>query len=120
MSGHDIAKQIKIYKIIGATLIAGTIITVAAANVHLGIVLGIIVAIIIATIKGLLVAGHFMHLFNERRMIYGVLALTGVFIVVMIGLLLFSYGDQQGHHTGAFDVPQKFVEPHHGKGEHVP
>ncbi len=120
MSGHDIAKQVRLYQIIGAVLIIGTVITVLAANVHLGIILGFIVATSIATIKGALVAGYFMHLFDERRLIYGVLALTAVFIVVMIGLLLFSYGDQQGHHSGAFNVPQKFVEPHHGEGGHVP
>ena len=120
MSTHDIAKQVKLYKIIGAVLIAGTIITVMASNIHLGIILGIIVAVIIATVKGTLVAGYFMHLFSERRMIYGVLALTAAFIVVMIGLLLFSTGDQQGHHNGAFNVPQKFAEPHHAEGGHVP
>jgi len=120
MSGHDIAKQVKLYKIIGAILIVGTIITVMASNVHLGIILGIIVALIIATVKGTLVAGYFMHLFAERRLIYGVLALTVVFIVVMVGLLLFSYGDQQGRHTGAFNVPQGFAQPHHAGGEHVP
>jgi cytochrome c oxidase subunit IV len=124
MSTHDIAKQVKLYKIIGAILIAGTIVTVLASNVHIGIILGIIVALIIATVKGTLVAGYFMHLFSERRMIYGVLALTAVFIVVMIGLLLFSTGDQQGRHGGAFEVPQKFAEPHHAEAkpesEHVP
>ena len=45
MSGHDVAKQVKLYKIIGAILIVGTIITVMASNVHLGIILGIIVVI---------------------------------------------------------------------------
>ncbi len=124
MSTHDIPSQVKIYKIVGAALIVGTIITVMAANVHLGILLGIIVAIIIASVKGALVAGYFMHLFSERRLIYGVLALTAVFVVALIGLLLFSYGDQQGHHSGAFNVPQKFVEPHSGsakpESEHVP
>jgi caa(3)-type oxidase subunit IV len=120
MSGHDIAKQVKLYQIIGAVLIVGTIITVLASNVKFGIILGIVVAIIIAAIKGTLVAGYFMHLFAEKRMIYGVLALTAVFIVVMVGLLLFAYGDQQGRHTGAFNVPQKFAEPHHPEAEHVP
>lgn len=124
MSEHDIAKQVKLYKIIGAALIVGTIITVLAANVHLGIILGIIVAVIIASIKGALVAGYFMHLFSERRLIYGVLAITAAFIVVMIGLLVFSYADQQGQHRGAFNVPQQFVEPQPGhsktKDDHVP
>jgi caa(3)-type oxidase subunit IV len=120
MSAHDLTKQVKLYKIIGAILIVGTIITVMASNVHLGIILGIIVALVIAGVKGTLVAGYFMHLFDERRLIYGVLALTAGFIVVMIGLLLFATGDQQGHRGGAFSVPQKFAEPHHAEGEHVP
>jgi caa(3)-type oxidase subunit IV len=121
---HDITRQVKIYRIVGAALIAGTIITVMASNFHLGIILGIIVALIIAAIKGTLVAGYFMHLFDERRLIYGVLALTTVFILVMIGLLLFTYSDQQGRHHGAFIVPQGHVQPHHEgsqtEGEHVP
>ena len=81
---------------------------------------GITVAVIIATVKGSLVAGYFMHLFAERRLIYGVLALTAVFIIAMVGLLLFSYGDQQGHHQGAFIVPQRHVPVHPAEGEHVP
>ena len=117
---HDISKQVKIFMAVGAALIAGTIITVLVAGFKLGIIVGITVAIIIATVKGSLVAGYFMHLFAERRLIYGVLALTAVFIIVMVGLLLFSYGDQQGHHQGAFIVPQRHVPVHHAEGEHVP
>jgi caa(3)-type oxidase subunit IV len=117
---HDVSKQVKIYMAVGAALIAGTIITVLAAGVKLGIIVGITVAVIIATVKGSLVAGYFMHLFAERKLIYGVLALTVVFIIVMIGLLLFSYGDQQGHRGGAFIVPQGHVQVHPAEGEHVP
>ena len=120
MSEHDIPSQVRIFKIVGAALVVGTIITVMAASVKLGIIVGIVIAIIIATVKGSLVAGYFMHLFAERRLIYGVLGLTVVFIIVMVGLLLFSYGDQQGHHQGAFIVPQRHVQPHHTEGEHVP
>lgn len=127
MSGHGpegIRKEVKIYRIIGAVLIAGTIITVTAANAHLGILLGIAVAILIAAVKGSLVAGYFMHLFTERKLIYGVLALTAVFIVVMVGLIMFSYGDQQGRHQGAFPVPVQHVTPHHSETsqekQHVP
>jgi caa(3)-type oxidase subunit IV len=117
---HDISKQVKIFLAVGAALIVGTIVTVFAAGVKLGIIVGITVAIIIATVKGSLVAGYFMHLFAERKLIYAVLGLTVVFIIAMVGLLLFSYGDQQGHHQGAFIVPQRHVQPHHPEGEHVP
>src|SRR3989442_1511138 len=103
---HDISKRVKIYMAVGIALIVGTIVTVCAANVKLGIILGITVAVIIATVKGTLVAGYFMHLFDERKLIYAVLALTAAFIVVMLGLFLFSFGDQQGTGGGVFNVPQ--------------
>jgi caa(3)-type oxidase subunit IV len=117
---HDISRRVLTYLAVGAALIIGTVITVLAAGVQLGILVGIAVAILIATVKGSLVAGYFMHLFDERKLIYGILALTGVFIIVMVGLILFSYGDQQGRHQGAFVVPQAHVQPHHAEGEHVP
>ncbi len=112
-----IKKEIKTYWKIFAALTIGTIITVAVASVHLAIVLAIIVAMIVAIVKGSLVAGYFMHLLHERKLTYFVLGLTAVFIVVMVGLLLFSYGDQQGHPGGAFAVPPRHVEMPHG-GEH--
>jgi caa(3)-type oxidase subunit IV len=115
MSAHTpeaIARQRKIYLTVGAVLLAGTVITVMAANVHWGIILGIIIALIIATVKGSLVAGYFMHLFSEKRMIYFILALTAVFAIAMLGLILFSYGDQQGIKPGIFDVPQQHAHPH--------
>ena len=128
MSDHSpeaIHKQTNIYRAVAVALMVGTIVTVMAASVHLGIIIGIIVALIIATVKGSLVAGYFMHLFSEKKLIYGVLALTAAFIVVMVGLLLFSFGDQQGHPHGIFLVPAQHVQPHHeaaapAKGDHVP
>jgi cytochrome c oxidase subunit IV len=132
MSAHTpeaAEKQKTIYKAVGAALMAGTIVTVLAASVHLGIVVGIAVALIIATVKGSLVAGYFMHLFSEKKLIYGVLALTAVFVIALLGLILSAYRDQQGHPHGIFQVPQRHVQPHHEapaasataeKGDHVP
>lgn len=111
---HDISKHVKVYMAVGIALIVGTVVTVLAANVKIGIILGITLAVIIATVKGALVAGYFMHLFHERKLIYAVLALTAAFIVAMIGLFLFCYGDQQGISGGVFNVPQRHVEVHHG------
>ena len=114
MSDHSpehIQKQIKLYLIIGVALLVGTVVTVWAAHFKLEIVAGIVLAIIIATIKGGLVAGYFMHLSHERKLIYQVLLLTAVFIVVMVGVFLFAYGDQQGKHHGIFEVPVKHVTP---------
>jgi caa(3)-type oxidase subunit IV len=134
MSTHTteaIQRQKRIYKIVGAALIAGTIITVVVAQANFGlfgrfgVILGIVIALVVAAVKGSLVAGYFMHLFHEHKMIYWVLALTGVFIVAMLGLILFAYGDQQGQHHGIFRIQQQHVRPFnpgaaHTGGEHVP
>ena len=73
---------------------------------------GIIVALIIATVKGSLVAAFFMHLSAERKVIYWVLALTATFVMVMVGLIMFARGDQQGLQHGIFEVPQGHVPIH--------
>jgi len=44
----------------------------------------IVVALLIATIKGSLVALFFMHLVDERRLIYSVLVLTVVFFIFLM------------------------------------
>ena len=119
MSQHDSASShIKTYLVIGAALLVGTIVTVLASKVHLGIIVGIVVALIIASIKGGLVAGYFMHLLHERKPIYWILGLTGVFIVVMVGLLLWTYGDQQGVPHGNFQVPARQPAVQHGAAHH--
>jgi cytochrome c oxidase subunit 4 len=110
---HDVQSHVKIYIRVFAALAVGTIVTVLASNLHLGIILGIIVALIIATVKGSLVAAFFMHLSAERKVIYWVLMLTAAFVVVMVGLIMFSRGDQQGLQQGIFAVPQGHVQVQH-------
>lgn len=108
---EHVRKHVRIYLWVFAALTVGTIVTVTVANVHLGILLGIAVAVVIATIKGSLVAGYFMHLFGERKLIYVVLAFTAILAIAMVGLILATYGDQQGRHHGIFNVPQRHVQP---------
>ena len=107
---EDVQSHVKTYIKVFVALAVGTIITVLASNLHLGIILGIIVALLIATVKGSLVAGFFMHLVAERKVIYGVLILTAVFVLVMVGLIMFSRGDQQGQQHGIFAVPAGRVQ----------
>ena len=92
-------KHIKIYLMVFAALIVGTLVTVAAANVRLGIAVGIGVALAIAAIKGTLVAGYFMHLFGERRLIYWLVALTAFLFLALMALIVLSQHGQQGHHV---------------------
>ena len=110
---EDIQSHVKTYIRVFVALAVGTVVTVLASNLHLGIILGIIVALLIATVKGSLVAGFFMHLAAERKVIYWVLILTAVFVVAMVGLIMFSHGDQQGKQQGIFAVPPSRVQIQH-------
>jgi cytochrome c oxidase subunit 4 len=110
---EDVQRHAKTYLKVFVALAVGTIVTVLASNFHLGIILGIVVALLIATVKGSLVAGFFMHLVAERKLIYWVLMLTAVFVVVMVGLIMFARQDQQGRREGIFAVPQGHVPVHH-------
>jgi caa(3)-type oxidase subunit IV len=107
-----IQKHVRIYWMVFAALAVGTIITVAVANVHLALTLAIIVALIVASVKGTLVAGFFMHLFHERKWVYGVLILTAVFALAMVVLIAGAYKDQRHGAGGVFKVPAKLAVPH--------
>jgi cytochrome c oxidase subunit IV len=57
----------------------------------------IIIALIIASMKGFLVAGFFMHLLTEKRVIYGILALTVAFFAVLLWLPVHDVADKFGY-----------------------
>jgi cytochrome c oxidase subunit 4 len=101
MSGetHDVRKEIKRYLIVFAALLALTVITVIASNFHFGVTLGVMIALIIASFKGYLVACNFMHLSNEKKVVYLVLILAAVFIIAMMILFISGhYNLPQGAH----------------------
>ncbi len=76
--------------IFGALLI-GTIVTVLASYVNFGShTANVVVALVIATIKAGLVAGYFMHLLDERKLIFGVLAATTFFFAALMYITLWS------------------------------
>jgi cytochrome c oxidase subunit 4 len=110
-----IHNHVRTYIKVFIALAVGTLITVLASSFRLGITLGIIVALIIATVKGSLVAGFFMHLLGERKLIYWVLTLTALFVAMMVGLIMFTRHDQQGRQQGIFAVPQGHVPAHHAE-----
>ena len=84
-SPESIKKAVRTYLFIGAALIAGTGLTVWASYIHFGSnAWNITVALVIASVKSFLVAGYFMHLLSERKVIYGVLILTVFFFAVLL------------------------------------
>lgn len=99
MSGHsveEIKQETRIYVLVFAALAALTLITVAVSYLDLTIGVAVVVALLIASIKGSLVAGFFMHLIGERKLIYYVLLLTLVFLVALIFLPMGSIADNTG------------------------
>ena len=92
--GHSVEeakKHMRTYAIIGLALMIGTVLTVWAAFINFGSrEINIIVALTIATTKGFLVAGFFMHLISEKKLIYSVMACTAFFAVALMFLTLWS------------------------------
>ena len=93
-SPEYIQKTIKKYFTVGAVLFGGTVLTVAMYYVHIpSVAITIAVALLIATIKAGFVAAVFMHLSDERKMIYGVLICTVFFLIGLMGLTIWAMHD---------------------------
>ena len=103
----SVRASLRKYVMIGAALLAITVITVAVNRVHLVLPLAITVALIIACLKGSMVAAVFMHLSNEKKWIYGALLLTAIFFAVLMSVPFFTIMDSIG-------TPQPAI----GVGEH--
>jgi cytochrome c oxidase subunit IV len=88
------AHSVRGYLFVYFALLAGTALTVWASFIHFGSrEINIAVALLIASVKASLVAGYFMHLISERRMIYGVLGFTAFFAAGLMVLTLSAAHD---------------------------
>ena len=96
-SAEEVKKHIDVYMKVAGALAVGTVVTVLASFVDVGVALGIVIALIIALTKGSLVVAFFMHLLEERsRAIRWTLALTVVFWFVLMLVPLFTMMDHTG------------------------
>jgi caa(3)-type oxidase subunit IV len=88
---HEMRHHMRRYLIVGVALAIGTALTVWASLINFGSrEINIVVALFIASCKGFLVAGFFMHLISEKKMIYAVLSFTAFFFTGLMYLTLFS------------------------------
>jgi cytochrome c oxidase subunit 4 len=88
------AHSVRGYLFVYFALLAGTGLTVWASFIHFGSrEVNIAVALLIAGVKAFLVAGYFMHLISEKKMIYSVLSCTAFFFVGLMFLTLFASHD---------------------------
>ncbi len=77
----DIDKQVRTYMFVFGALLVGTVLTVAASYIELPHGPGIALALLIACAKGSLVVLFFMHMIDEKKLIYWVMALAVVFFI---------------------------------------
>lgn len=93
-SPEYIQKTIKRFLMVGGILFAGTVLTVGMYSVHFdSVALTIAIALLIATVKAGFVAAVFMHLSDERKMIYGILVCTVFFLIGLMGLTIWAMHD---------------------------
>lgn len=97
---EDVKKHVRIYISVFAALAVLTIVTVAVGYLHLPIVPALVIALLIATIKGGLVAGYFMHLVSEERLIRGLVFMSVSLVIAMFALFTIYYFDQGGEVVG--------------------
>ncbi len=105
-SPQEIRKHIGTYWLVGVALCVFTCITLALGlwpPFDFGLPgvspKDIVVGLLVATIKTSLVMLIFMHLSNERGLIYKVLLFTLAFAVGLMGLILFAKADPIHEHT---------------------
>ncbi len=80
--------HVKSYVFVFLALGVLTVVTVAASYLDIPFPVAIFLGLLIASVKASLVALIFMHLNDERKVIYGFLGLTVLFFTVMIFLTL--------------------------------
>ncbi len=92
LSHEEVRHHVKIYIRVFTALTILTIVTVAVSYLHLPLWPAITVALLIAIFKGSLVAAFFMHLFQEKRLIFVVLALAVFFFLFLLLLPTMTSG----------------------------
>lgn len=88
---HDIKDHVRKYMYVFYALLIGTVITVGVSYIHFtSMAVTVAVALFIACVKAFLVAGWFMHLISEKKMIYGILIATAFFFAGLMYLTIWS------------------------------
>ncbi len=83
-----VREHLRVYVMVFVALGVLTVVTVAISYLHLPTALAISVAMVVATVKASLVAGYFMHLLSEEKVILYLLVLCGAFLVFLFFLPL--------------------------------
>ena len=88
---EEFKKHLSKYYVVFVALLCLTLITVGVSYLKLeSRALAITIAMIIAAVKAGLVASVFMHLIDEKKVIYAVLILTALFFALVLLLPSFT------------------------------
>jgi cytochrome c oxidase subunit 4 len=85
-----VKEHLRVYVMVFVALAVLTVVTVAISYLHLPTALAISVALVVAAVKASLVAGYFMHLLSEEKVILWLLVLCAAFLVFLFALPLFT------------------------------
>jgi cytochrome c oxidase subunit 4 len=83
-----VKQHVRVYVMVFVALAVLTVVTVAISYLHLPTAIAISVAMVVATVKASLVAGYFMHLLSEEKVILYLLLLCAAFLVFLFVLPL--------------------------------
>ncbi len=83
-----VKEHLRVYVMVFVALAVLTVVTVAISYLNLPTALAITVAMVVATVKAGLVAGYFMHLLSEEKVILYLLVLCAAFLVFLFALPL--------------------------------
>jgi cytochrome c oxidase subunit 4 len=109
----EVRKSVRSYIAVFVALMIFTIVTVVASRFHFAVPVAITIALVIAAMKGSMVAGVFMHLSHEKKLIYGSLLLTALFFIVLMFVPILTQLDNIGVSHEKAAAPQEHVgEPH--------
>jgi len=84
MSVEEVKKHVRQYLFIFGALLVLTVVTVAVSYLHLSTAGAVVVALAVASVKASLVGLFFMHLIDEKKIIYYTLALTAFLAIVLL------------------------------------
>ena len=90
---EQVRQHVRVYLTVFLALAVLTIFTVGVSYLRLPMPYAIPLAMAVATVKAGLVAGYFMHLISEEKVILWVLLLCAAFFA---GLMLLPVGTQTG------------------------
>ncbi len=89
-----VRQHLRVYVMVFVALAVLAVMTVAISYLHLPTAVAISVAMVVATVKASLVAGYFMHLLSEEKVILWLLLLCAAFLVF---LFVLSLGTETGN-----------------------